>query len=313
MIANLLLVIAIAAGLYVAPLLVALPCLLVAVLLFKFAPNFRNAREFSKQMQVTGFLADPPSDAGQRWMEWLTAYMCNWIVGKVDVVGLEKLDALAGKPIMICPDHPNMTDVMIVPHAIKRKARYMAAMGVMQAFGGFGGWVSGRLGAFGCDLRKGKGGPAREAAIKVLTTHQTLVMWPEGWTNMSPVMGAFKKGAVNIAKTASVQLGQTVYIFPVHLHYGRYPGRWIKSFRIDHQYWLVLLCYPFLRRGCKVIIGDPIASDTLDVKAAEALAAGKFAGDPTADLDDVDGVGTAYLKSKIEELKTKELADRAGR
>lgn len=313
MIANILIAIAGLAGLYVAPLLVVLPALLVAVLLFKLAPNFREAREFSKKMQVTGFLAPPPTDAGQRWMEWLSGFMVRWIVGKVEVVGLEKLDALAGKPTMICPDHPNMTDVVIVPHAIKRKARYMAAMGVMEAFGGFGGWVAGRLGAFGCDLRKGRGGPAREAAINVLTTHQILAMWPEGWTNMSATMGPFKKGAVNIAKTAATQLGQTVYIVPIHLHYGRYPGRWIKSFRIDHQYWMVLLCYPFLRRGCKVIIGDPLASNTLDAEAAKALAEGKLAGDPSADLDDVDGVGTAYLKSKIEELKTKELADRARR
>ena len=311
MISKFLMLIAIMAALYVAPLLVVLPTLLVAVLLFKLAPNFREAREFSRKMQVSGFLADPPSDAGQRWMEWLSGFMVHWIVGKVEVVGLEKLDALAGKPTMICPDHPNMTDVVIVPHAIKRKARYMAAAAVMSSFGGFGGWVAGKLGAFGCDLRKGKGGPAREAAIKVLTTHQVLAMWPEGWTNMSPTMGPFKKGAVNIAKTAATQLGETVYIVPVHLHYGRYPGRWIKSFRIDHQYWMVLLCYPFLRRGCKVIIGDALASDTLDALAAQALADGKLAGDPTADLDDVDGVGTAYLKSRIEQLKTNELAQRA--
>lgn len=313
MIGTILSVIAAAALLYAGPLLVLLSALLVAVLLFKLAPNFRNAREFSRKMQVSGYLPEPPSDAGQRWMERLSGFMVWWLVGKVEIVGLEKLDANAGKPTMICPDHPNMTDVVIVPHAIKRKARYMAAAAVMSAFGGFGGWVAGRLGAFGCDLRKGKGGPAREAAIKTLVTRQILAMWPEGWTNMSATMGPLKKGAVNIAKTAAEQLGETVYIYPVHLHYSIYPGRWIKSFRIDHQYWMVVLCYPFFRRGCKVIIGDPLASNTLDAEAAKALADGKLAGDPTADLDDVDGVGTAYLKSKIEELKSKELADRARR
>lgn len=247
-------------------------------------PALRRARAYSSKMQECGYLPAPPTDRGQRWMMRYARFFTGWLVGKVEIIGIENLDSVHGKPIMVTPDHPMMTDVVVVPYVIERKARYMAALGVMQAFGGLGALLTGPVGAFGCDLRKGRGGPARLAAIEVLKTHQTLVMWPEGWTNLSPVMGPFKKGAVNIARTAAQELGEPVYIVPMHLHYGRYPGQWIKKFRIDHQYMLTVLCFPFFRRGVKVVIGEPISSNT---------------------LHEDDEVATENLKATIFELKRK--------
>ena len=252
-----------------------------------------RAREFSEKMQTCGYLPAPPTDRGQRWMMRIANFFVGWLVGPVEPVHVERLNLVDGKPNMICPDHPNMTDVVVVPFVIDRPARYMAALGVMQAFFGLGGLIVGKIGGFGADLRKGKGGPARDAAIEVLVTRQTLVMWPEGWTNMSATMGPFKKGAVTIAKAAAAKLGEPVFIVPLHLHYGRYPGTWIKSFRIDHQYWLTILLFPFFRKGVRPVFGTPISS---------------------ADLPECDEEATAFLKSAIEDLKSEILAsDAAGK
>ena len=132
----------------------------------------------------------------------------------------------------------------------------------------------GPLGAFAANLDRGKGAPALRAAIRVLRSGQSLVMWPEGWTYLDGKIGPFKKGAVRIAKQSAEELGDATYIVPVSLTYGKYPGAKIMRLPIKLQYLLLVAGFPFFRRGVKVVIGKPIASNALpenDTEATELL------------------------------------------
>lgn len=253
------------------------------VLLFVYAVCRRSrhllaaigeARHYAAAMQDPGHLPPPPTDDGQRWMMRLSRALCWLFVGKIEVTGSEHLQGLPTKSVIITPNHPSPYDVVVLPAVIDQKARYMAALGVMQALGGVGGLVVGPLGAFAANLDRGKGAPAFRAAIRVLTSGQSLVMWPEGWTYLDGKIGPFKKGAVRIAKQSAAELGEPTYIVPVSLTYGKYPGAKIMRLPIKLQYLLLVAGFPFFRRGVKVVIGKPIASNALpenDTEATELL------------------------------------------
>ncbi len=168
-----------------------------------------------------------------------------------------------------------MSDVVVMPVVMnKRKVRVMATSGVMSCFGGMGGLVFGPLGVFAVNIDRGRGGPARLSAINVLVSGQALLMFPEGWTYLDGKTGPFKKGAVNIARTAAEEMGKETYILPVHMRYGKYPGAWILKLPIRMQYLLLFVGFPFFRRGVKVVIGKAIASSSLpqsDIDATELL------------------------------------------
>lgn len=242
---------------------------------------FGRARRYAAAMQDPGHLPPPPSESGQRWMMRLTRALSWLFVGKIEVSGKENLEGLPTDAIIITPNHPSPYDVVILPAVIDQKARYMAALGVMQALGGLGGLVVGPLGAFAANLDRGKGAPALRAAIRVLASGQTLVMWPEGWTYLDGKIGPFKKGAVRIAKQAATERGADTFVVPVSLTYGKYPGASIMRLPIKLQYLLLVAGFPYFRRGVKVVIGKPIASSALPENDAEA---------------------TELLKSKIVEL-----------
>lgn len=239
-----------------------------------FLPALWEARAYCKQVQVCGHLPPPPEASGIRRMRRLSGFFTWLLAGKVEVIGRENLDKLPGKAYIVTPNHPSMTDVAVIPHVLgEHNARYMAARGVLQCFGGLGGLLFAPMGVFACDLDRGKGGPAREAAVKILVSGQSLVMWPEGWTYLDGVTGPFKKGAVRIAREAARQLGQETYIVPVNLRYGRYPGAWIKKLNIKVQYALLFVGFLWFRRGVRVSIGEPIPISSLptDASATEIL------------------------------------------
>ena len=119
------------------------------------------------------------------------------------------------------------------------------------------------MGAFAVDIDRGQGAPAYRAAIRVLTSNQRLVIFPEGWAHLDGRMGAFKKGTVCIAKQAAQKINQAINIVPVFLSYGRYPGEWINKLNPRLQYLMTFLCFLRYRRGVTVVVGNPISSSLL--------------------------------------------------
>src|SRR6202040_197590 len=98
--------------------------------------------------------------------------------------------------------------------------------------------------AFCADLRPGKGARAATAGVRVLTSGQTLVMFPEGWAHLDGITRRFKRGAVHIARAAAAQLGHAVPIVPVYLRHGVHPGPWINRLNPRLQFLLVALAFP---------------------------------------------------------------------
>ena len=246
----------------------------VCVLLRLFAPQIKWAREYAANMQKPGFLPPPPTDRGQAWMMRLSRSLSWLFIGKITVRGLENLDTIPTKSFICAPNHGSPYDVVLMPTILNRKARYMAALAVMQTLRGIGGLVVGPLGAFACNLERGKGGGAFKAAKEILCTGQTLVMFPEGWTTLTGKFGPFKKGVVRIARGAAEEMGEETYVVPVSITYGRYANESILRLPIQVQYLALAACFLWYRRGATVIFGKPIPSSALpesDDEATEML------------------------------------------
>ena len=230
----------------------------------------RESREYAAKMQEPGHLPPPPTDREHARMMRIVRFLTWLFIGKVRVVGLENVDAVPTSSFIVTPNHPSPYDVVLLPAVLNRKTRFMSALGVMQALHGLGGLVVGPFGAFAANLDRGKGAPALRAAIQVVASHQTLVMWPEGWTYLDGKLGAFKKGAVKIAKEAATQLGETTYIVPVNVEYGKYPGPAIMRLPIKLQYLVLVAFFPWYRRGVTVKFGKAIPSTNLPENDSDA-------------------------------------------
>ncbi len=235
------------------------------------------AGEYAALVEQCGYLPPSPTPRGVRLLQRLSKILVFIQVGKVKVLGAENLDKVDGATV-VTPNHPHWADTVVMPIVVNRKARYMAAQGVFQFGGGLGGLLVGPLGAFSADLTPGKGGPARNAAIKVLVNGELLVMFPEGWAYLDGTIGEFKKGAVRIVKEAATLLGQTSYLLPTFIRYGKYPGSWIRKLPPAWEYLLIFLLFPVYRRGCTVVIGEPI---------------------PSTDLPEDDWAATEYLRERV--------------
>ncbi len=245
-------------------------------------PAIGRARKYSRQVATCGYLSPPPTPRALRWGMRLARLLAFIQVGRIKIIGRENL-AKADGPFLVTPNHPHWADAVTMPILINGPARYMAAQEVFTFAGGLGGLLVAPLGAFSADLTHGKGGPAREAAIDVLTSGQRLVMFPEGYAYLDGHLGEFKKGAVRIAREASRRLGKMTYVIPVNLRYGRYPGSWIRKFPPPVQYLLVFLLSALYRRGLTMVVGEPIPVDkfsTNDVEATEQLKQAIIALDP---------------------------------
>ena len=235
--------------------------LLVPMTLWLY-PLLRRAREYSNSVATCGFLAPPPTPRGLRWLMRTARVLVFIQVGRLKVIGRENLD-LADGPMIVTPNHAHSADVAVLPLVLQRSARYMAAQGVFKFGWGLGGLLVGPMGAFCADLDRGKGGPAREAAVKVLTSGQILGMFPEGWAYLDGKMGPMKKGSVRISREAARILGKTTYQVPVFIRYGRYPGSWIRKLSPPLEYLFVLLNSWYYRRGATIVVGKPIPSTAL--------------------------------------------------
>lgn len=230
--------------------------------------RWRRAQERIQQICTCGYLPGPPSDAAVRAMR-IVARCVTWIqVGKVTVSGLENLRC--GTPRLVTATHGHYLDPFILAQFLPAPVRIMAARGLLQFGCGVGALVFSRCGAFCVDLDEGKGGPALRAAVSVVASGQTLLIFPEGWANMNGTVGPFKKGAVSIARMAAAKAGGPVAIVPVYLRYGAYPRAWITRLPISVQCLMLLFGFILYRRGVHIIIGKPLLSSDLPKNAALA-------------------------------------------
>jgi 1-acyl-sn-glycerol-3-phosphate acyltransferase len=235
-----------------------------------YCQRFRVA---AGQFAVCGHLPAPPSARNIRLLRKLSRFLVWMQVGKIEVVGLENLQI--GGPKIIVPNHPHSVDPFVFPLLLPEPARYMTARGVMKFCGGLGGLILGPCGAFCADLRPGKGLPALHSAVRVLTSGQTLVVFPEGWAHLDGITRPFKRGVVHIARKASAQSGcGSLPIVPVFLRHGAHPGPWINHLDPRVQFVLIAFAFPVYRRGLKVVVGAPILAS--DLPPDEELAARKL-------------------------------------
>jgi 1-acyl-sn-glycerol-3-phosphate acyltransferase len=251
--------------------------------LCKWLPIIRRAQALGQKYQECGVLGPPPDDDTQRKILKVSRWLVHAFVGKLEVSGNEKLANLPG-PFIVIYNHGSMLDVAIAPLVLNRKARYPCAQGVMQAFGGaVGGWF-GSWGAFCVDLDNGAA--ALKASIKVLSSGDeanVISLFPEAWTHMDGVVRKFKSGTVRMAKEAAQILGKPVYIVPGYMRYGRYLGTWMTRLPIPIQWLTPILGFAWYRRGCRVVIGEPISSADLPDdphQATELLRSRVIALDP---------------------------------
>lgn len=219
--------------------------------------------------EASGPLA-PPTPRAQR-VSRAVARAILWLqVGPVTVRGREHL-AHPG-PRLIIANHGHYVDGAPFVLLLEQPPRFMVARGVFRFAGGLLARAVAACGAFCVDLAPGKGAPARERAVRILTDGQTLVLFPEGWINMDGVLGPLKNGAARAAIDAARRLGHPIGVVPVALRYGRYPGAWICRLPCPLQFLIVLLgCWRY-RRGLTLTIGAPISSDELRGRGSQATA-----------------------------------------
>jgi 1-acyl-sn-glycerol-3-phosphate acyltransferase len=243
--------------------------LIIAFLVRKALPAIKRARAYSLAMQESGHLGDPPSDKDFNFMLKFAGFFVRHFVGKLTVIGAEKL-AEAKAPAMVIFNHGSLLDVAIAPIVLNRKARYPAAQGVMQAFGGLTALLFGRWGVYAVNLENGAA--AREATSKVMKQREMVVLFPEAWTNMDGVVKPFTKtGAIRTTREAAEFLGEEIKIYPGYMRYGRYPGKWILKLPIPLQWAVPLVGWFRYKRGCTIVIGDGIGCHSLPSDPHEAM------------------------------------------
>jgi 1-acyl-sn-glycerol-3-phosphate acyltransferase len=231
-------------------------------------PVWERARAYIRIFTECGALPPPPTPRALWTFKLLTRILTFIQVGRIRFVGLENTKVEGAR--LFAPNHGHYIDPPIFSLAFEEPLRYMAARGVFTFGGGLGALLVGPSGAFPADLTPGKGGPAKEAAVKVMATGQSLVLFPEGWAYMDGSMGKFKKGAVRIVREAAELSGQTTWLIPVYMRYGRHPGKWILKFPPPVQYVLTFMLFPLYRRGLTVYFGKAVPSDAINADDAVA-------------------------------------------
>lgn len=246
-------------------------CLLMATLAVHWtSPYWKQYRQYKRLVQTCGYLPEPPKPRAVRLIRFISRLITGVQVGRVKVKSPENFPRSG--PAIIALNHPHYADGFVICQVLPRPARYMGAEWVFRLPLGIGPLLS-RCGGFCVDTSPGKGGPAFEAAVKVLTTGQQLVICPEGQTSLDGSMVPFKKGAIRIARAAAQKLGTAVPIIPVRLVYGRYPGAWITKWGHAGYVFLLLNAW-YYRRGVTVIVGKPVDPAVLsadDHQAAQQL------------------------------------------
>jgi 1-acyl-sn-glycerol-3-phosphate acyltransferase len=230
-------------------------------------------RSYTRACSTCGYLPDPPTGRAHRFIKRLSRFLVWLQVGKIEINGTTNFaNLVSAGPKIIAANHPHSVDPFIFGVLLPQAARYMTARGVMKFCGGLGALVLGPCGAFCADLSRGKGVRALNTGVRVLTSGQTLVIFPEGWAHLDGVTRPFKRGVVRIARDGAGQLGHAIPIVPVHLQHGRHPGPWITRLNARLQFLLVALAFPIYRRGVEITVGAPILSSELPFDDTSATA-----------------------------------------
>lgn len=238
------------------------------VVLLTFAIYWRSLRTYAQLCAVCGYLPAAPSQKSLDFLKQLSRFLVWLQIGRIEATGLENL--LLPGPKIIAPIHPHSVDPFVFPLLLAEGARYMTARGAMKFCCGLGALILGPCGAFCADLRPGKGLPALIAGVRIVTSGQTLVIFPEGWAHLDGVTRPFKRGVVYIARQATARLGYPVPIIPVFLRHAAHPGAWINRLNPRLQFLLVALAFPIYRRGLKLVAGQPIFPSELPTNETAA-------------------------------------------
>jgi 1-acyl-sn-glycerol-3-phosphate acyltransferase len=170
------------------------------------------------------------------------------LIGDVRVVG-----PVPTGPVLLCSNHPSYRDVFLFG-AVVPGARLLVDPLVF-AFPFLKRWA----------LRWGFVPVAIPVAVELLQRGEPVAICPTGLVEAcGEDLLPYKTGAVRIAAQAGVPL------VPMRIRYGNYPGPWVKRFSITTQNILLVLLWPFFRRGATVTFGEPFRVAGLDVKAETA-------------------------------------------
>jgi 1-acyl-sn-glycerol-3-phosphate acyltransferase len=256
----------------------------------------RRLRAYVDKVSACGYLHHPPTRAALFCLRLVARFATFIQVGRIKVNGSQNLPG--GEPLLVACNHPSHIDPAVIALVLRRPLRFLAARRFFRFCFGLPSLACAPCGAISVDLRRGRGRPAHDASVKVLTSGQTLMMFPEGYAYLDGKLGPFRKGAPRIAREAAAKLGKPVYILPVCIRYGRSPGSWIRKWNEPNQYLWVFLNFWYYRRGATVTIGKPISTAELpagDTEAADYLAARIAALDPAGELKPLpSGVGLPY-------------------
>src|SRR5262249_22716664 len=144
-------------------------------------------------------------------------------------------------PFILVANHPHYVDAFLLSTFLRFPARCMAALGVMRFAGGLGALILCPIGAFAVNLDQNQGASGLRAAVRVLLSNQTLLIFPEGWSYLDGMTRSFKNGVAQIAKISSQKMKQPIPILPIFIRYGRYPGTWINRLHPALQYFFLFI------------------------------------------------------------------------
>src|SRR5438874_1180906 len=150
-------------------------------------------------------------------------------ISSVAVEGRENLNSgiNAGDGVLIAPNHSHDSDphvMMDVGKQLHRQLYFMAAWQVFLAHKGIDGFVMQRFGAFSVD-REGCDRRAMREATALLTSGQTLVVFPEGEIyHTNERLTPLREGVAFMAVTAQRDLekaakGRSIWVLPTCIRY----------------------------------------------------------------------------------------------
>ena len=195
----------------------------------------------------------------------------NLQVGPVSVVGPpHQLSEL--RPFILAANHSHYADGLVIAVALGFPAYGygFVAHGALTWAWGLGALSLASLNTVCVDLRRGRGVGAFRTGVRLLTSGNALLVFPEGWAHMDGRRGQYQNGTVAMAQRAAALSGRAVFVVPASIRYPRHPGAWITTWPPAWQYAIALLAFPFFRRGATMTLGTPIDARDLPTDVNEA-------------------------------------------
>lgn len=231
------------------------------LLLFPLAWAIAYYQEYTRKLATCGFLPPKPGPWEFRFVHILAWLVTSIQVGRVGWRGAENLKLLPANGVLVVANHVSYTDACLVMRTLGKPARYMAGSEVMHMVGGLIGRLIVMCGGFAIS-RKSSSGRATEVAADILQSGQTLVIFPEGACQFDGEMSRFRNGAAVVA-IAAEQLGEPITILPIHIHYNKLPGNWIRGLSPNASILHMIRNFLHYRQGATISIGTPFSSNEL--------------------------------------------------